>query len=130
MRFVRRLLLALLLAAAIVMAASALYVCHWLATPLAIGNEPLTVEIQRGQSLTAVARDLAARGVLKHPRLLSLYASVTDADARIRAGEYAVPPGTSPRSLLELPRATRNPGACAAPSRTSQDVRLLCRQPL
>jgi UPF0755 protein len=101
-RFMRGLLLSLLVAAAIAVAAAAWYVRHWLETPLAIGNEPLIVEIQRGQSLTAVARDLAARGVLKHPRLLSLYASFTDADARIRAGEFAVQPGTSPKTLLLL----------------------------
>jgi UPF0755 protein len=101
-RLVRRLLLSLLVAVAIAMAASAWYVRQWLETPLAIGNEPLIVEIQRGQSLTAVARDLAERGVLQHPRLLSLYASFIEADARIRAGEYAVQPGTSPKTLLQL----------------------------
>jgi UPF0755 protein len=31
-----------------------------------------------------------------------MYASATKIDQRVRAGEYAVPPGTTPRSLLRL----------------------------
>jgi UPF0755 protein len=40
--------------------------------------------------------------VLEHPRWLQLYARATGADARIKAGEYSVAPGTTPRSLLAL----------------------------
>jgi UPF0755 protein len=74
----------------------------WLDAPLAIGAAPLEVEIPRGQPLVVTARQLAQRGVLEHPRWLQLYARGTGADARVKAGEYAIPPGTTPRSLLEL----------------------------
>jgi UPF0755 protein len=75
---------------------------RWLDTPLALGEAPLEIEIPRGQPFAVTARQLAERGVLDHPRWLQLYARATGADARIRAGEYSVPAGTTPRSLLAL----------------------------
>ena len=75
---------------------------RWLDAPLAVGAAPVILEIPRGQPLIATARDLAGRGVLEHPRWLLLYARATGADARIKAGEYEVAAGTTPRSLLAL----------------------------
>jgi UPF0755 protein len=98
----RRALLALLAAAAIVAAVAGVTFDRWLDAPLAIGDAPLEIDIPRGQSLAATARQLAARGALDRPRWLQVYARHTGADARIKAGEYAVPPGTTPRSLLQL----------------------------
>jgi UPF0755 protein len=75
---------------------------RWLDAPLAVGAAAIVVEIPRGQPLAVTARQLAERGVLEHPRWLQLYARSTGADARIKAGEYAIPPGATPRSLLAL----------------------------
>jgi UPF0755 protein len=75
---------------------------RWFDAPLAIGAAPLEIEIPRGQPLAVIAQQLADRGVLEHPRALALYARSTGADARIKAGEYAIAPGTTPRSLLAL----------------------------
>jgi UPF0755 protein len=75
---------------------------RWLDRPLAVGEAPFTIEIPRGQPLAVTAGELAGSGVLEHPRWLQLYARATGADARIKAGEYAIPPGTTPRSLLAL----------------------------
>jgi UPF0755 protein len=75
---------------------------RWLDAPLALGAGSLVIEIPRGQPLAMTAQQLADRGVLEHPRVLQLYARSTGADARIKAGEYAIPPGTTPRSLLVL----------------------------
>jgi UPF0755 protein len=75
---------------------------RWLDRPLAVGATPLALEIPRGQPLAVTARELASRGVLEHPRWLQLYARATGADARIKAGEYAIAPGATPRSLLAL----------------------------
>lgn len=75
---------------------------RWLDTPLAVGATAIEVEIPRGQPLAVTARQLAERGVLERPRWLQLYARATGADARIKAGEYSVPAGTTPRSLLAL----------------------------
>jgi UPF0755 protein len=79
-----------------------LAVDHWLSQPLRIGSEPARVEIPRGQPLSRTARDLAEQGILDHPRLLAAYARLTGADQRVRAGEYDIPPGTTPARLLEL----------------------------
>jgi UPF0755 protein len=101
MRRVRRTLLALLAIAVLVVAGGGLYVRHWLAQPLAIGADPVVVDVQPGQTLTAVARELAARGLLTHPQLLALYGRFTGADSRLHAGEFSIKPGTSPRGLLQ-----------------------------
>jgi UPF0755 protein len=74
----------------------------WLDAPLAIGATAIEIEIPRGQPLAVTAQQLAERGVLAHPGWLQLYARATGVDARIKAGEYSIPPGTTPRSLLAL----------------------------
>jgi UPF0755 protein len=81
-------------------AASFLYVQRWLDEPLHIGREPAIVEIQPGQSLVAVANELGQRGLLEHPSWLAWYGRWTRQDARMRAGEYALQPGTTPQTLL------------------------------
>jgi UPF0755 protein len=95
---------ALLLVAVLGMAGAAGYlvVQQWLDRPLAIGADGMIIEIPRGQPFAHTARELESRGVLEHPRWLQQYARYTGADARIRAGEYQVPPGTTPRGLLKL----------------------------
>jgi UPF0755 protein len=101
MRPAWRTLVALLAIATLAAAGGTLYVRHWLAQPLAIGTEPVIVEVLPGQSLTSVSRELAARGLLEHPRLLALYGRLTGADSRLHAGEFSIVPGTSPRGLLQ-----------------------------
>ena len=92
MRGLRRAFVVLLLAAAAVAAGATVYVRHWLDAPLAISKKPLTVEITPGQPLAAVARALAARGVLEHPRLLSMYASAMKIDQRVSHCSSTRPP--------------------------------------
>jgi UPF0755 protein len=104
MRWGRLLVLALLAAIAVASAGAAV-VRTWWTTPLAISDAPVTVDIARGETLSAIARDLEDRGVLTHPRWLTACARVTGADARIRAGEYSVDPGTTPETLLRLLQA-------------------------
>jgi UPF0755 protein len=101
MKRLRRTLLALLACAVVVVVASALYARHWLSQPLPIGAVPAIVEVQPGQSLTAVTRELAARGLVRHPRLLALYGRAIGADAHMHAGEYSIASGTTPRGLLQ-----------------------------
>ncbi len=79
-----------------------LFFQRWLATPLAIGPPSVRIEIARGEPLTHTARELERRGHLEHPKLLAVYARLTGADSRIKAGEYDIPSGTTPRSLLAL----------------------------
>jgi len=96
----KRLLVAVVVMALLAGAAAALAFRHWLAQPLAIGDAPVEIEIPRGQPLGVTARELAQRGWLDHPRLLMAYARLTGSDARVRAGEYRIEPGTTPAGLL------------------------------
>ncbi len=75
---------------------------QWLDQPLAIEEDSVRVDIPRGQPLGVTAQQLEQRGLLRHARLLTGYGRFTGADSKIRAGEYEVPRGTTPRSLLEL----------------------------
>lgn len=97
-----RLLLGLAAAAVVAAGAAWMIVSSWLDRPLPIGAAPVTVDVPRGQPFAVTARELAARGVLDHPAWLEIYARVSGADARVRAGEYTLPPGTTPRGLLRL----------------------------
>jgi len=87
-----------------VLAVSAGYVVlgRFMDRPLAVGDAPFTIDVPAGQPFAATARELEARGVLEHPEWLRAYARFTGADARVKAGEYEIGPGTTPRELLRL----------------------------
>jgi UPF0755 protein len=61
----------------------------------------LTFKVPGGSRLTRVAADLAARGVLARPRALVLYARWKGTASAIKAGEYEMEPGLTPRLLLD-----------------------------
>jgi UPF0755 protein len=67
---------------------------------LRLPAEGLRIEIQSGASLRTVANDLGERGLLDTPWLLALYGRYTGDATRIRAGEYELAFGTTPRTLL------------------------------
>jgi UPF0755 protein len=62
---------------------------------------PLTFKVPPGSRLSRVAADLAARGLLARPRALVLYARWKGIASTIKAGEYEIEPGATPRSLLD-----------------------------
>jgi UPF0755 protein len=62
---------------------------------------PLTFKVPAGSRLSRVAADLAARGVLARPRALLLYARWKGIASNIKAGEYEIESGATPRSLLD-----------------------------
>jgi UPF0755 protein len=62
---------------------------------------PLTFKVPAGSRLAQVAGTLAARGVLPRPRALVLYARWKGIASAIKAGEYEVGPGVTPRDLLD-----------------------------
>jgi UPF0755 protein len=95
-------LLAAGLVAATLAAGLAYYAAgNWYRAPLAHVTTPQIFEIAPGVPLAAVAQTLAARGILEHPRLWTWFARRDGLAARIRAGEYAIAPGTSPAALLD-----------------------------
>ncbi|WP_240099810.1 endolytic transglycosylase MltG [Thermomonas flagellata] len=74
-------------------------------TPLAGIGADASLVVARGDSLPAILRTLRAQGVAVGPPLYwQLLARQTGAAGRLQAGEYALPPGTTPRALLSAMR--------------------------
>jgi UPF0755 protein len=62
---------------------------------------PLVFRVAPGTRFVRVAADLAARGVVAQPRTWVLYARFKGLASSIKAGEYEIEPGATPRTLLE-----------------------------
>jgi UPF0755 protein len=62
---------------------------------------PLTFNVPAGSRLAQVTGTLAAQGVLARPRALVLYARWKGIASAIKAGEYQIEPGVTPRDLLD-----------------------------
>lgn len=94
-----------LLIAGIPIAAAAASALWWfnasLDTPLDLPESGYTLEVRRGSSLTSVAGELSAAGMLTHPRVLSWHGRLTGEAGRVQAGEYRLEPGVTARSLLQ-----------------------------
>lgn len=74
----------------------------FLRAPLAVPEGGLTLVVEPGMSLRAVAKELTRRGVLDTPYYLVALGRLEEKSRHIQAGEYVIPPGTTPRSLLEM----------------------------
>jgi UPF0755 protein len=92
--------LAVVLLVAAVAAALAGLAWRELNAPMTVAAEGEWLRVPSGTSLRRVTAELAERGVLDKPWLLALYGGATGDATRIRAGEYQVPPGTTPLTLL------------------------------
>lgn len=90
----------LLLAITVMLIGGWVYFQQWLTTPLKLPAAGYTYNLQNGKALGHMAHDLAREGVLDQPRLLTLYARITDA-TKVHAGEYFLPQGITPKQLLE-----------------------------
>ncbi len=62
---------------------------------------PLRFKVLPGSRFTRVAAALAAQGVVARPRSWALYARWKGLDTAVKAGEYEIEPGTTPRQLLD-----------------------------
>ncbi|MDX1694056.1 MAG: endolytic transglycosylase MltG [Ketobacteraceae bacterium] len=92
-----------LLIVAIAFAVSAVgyrYVMLKVREPLPLEN-PVVLEVAKGDSIYHVARELKQRGLLEGVRLFAYYARYMDMATRIKAGEYQLQPGVSLHQLLE-----------------------------
>jgi UPF0755 protein len=67
--------------------------------PVALGS-PLIFLVQPKSSFSRVANELAARGVIREPRAWTLYARFKGLASAVKAGEYQIQPGITPRELL------------------------------
>lgn len=96
-KLIRALLLVLVLGV-VALFAGHRYLTHWASSPLAI-DANMQLEVPRGQSLIALGNRLERQGLL-NSRVWVLYARLTG-QTHIKAGEYAIAPGTSAADLLE-----------------------------
>jgi UPF0755 protein len=68
-------------------------------TPLRLAA-PMRFKVNPGASFARVAAQLAADGVIANPRAWILYARFHHLASEVKAGEYEIQPGTTPRDLL------------------------------
>jgi peptidoglycan lytic transglycosylase G len=61
---------------------------------------PASFKVVPGASFARVAAELKARGIIANPRAWVLYARWSRLAPLVKAGEYAIEPGTTPRDLL------------------------------
>jgi UPF0755 protein len=61
---------------------------------------PVRFKVSPGASFARIAADLAAQGVIAQPRAWVAYARLRRLAPAVKAGEYEVQPGTTPRDLL------------------------------
>jgi len=61
---------------------------------------PALFKVAPGTSFARVAAELASRGLIAQPRAWVLYARWKGLAAAVKAGEYEIQPGTTPRELL------------------------------
>ena len=61
---------------------------------------PVRFKVAAGTSFGRVAAELAAQGVIANPRAWVAYARVYRLASAVKAGEYEIPPGITPRALL------------------------------
>jgi UPF0755 protein len=69
--------------------------------PLAVPTGGFDYTLPAGASLNRVTQELAASGVLAHPRSLVVYARWHGRAGAIKAGEYRIEAGTTPLTLLD-----------------------------
>ncbi len=87
--------------AALVAAALAWRAYAYVNAPLNLPGDGAVFEIRPGAAFSKISRDLADSGVLDRPRWFSWYGRLTGNAAKVRAGEYLLEPGLTPRSLLD-----------------------------
>ena len=75
---------------------------QWLQQPIAGLVERTTFEVPRGASTRGVASALHARGLLDQPQVWVVWSRLTRRDSELKAGEYELQPGLTPRGLLAL----------------------------
>ena len=75
---------------------------QWLQQPIAGLQERATFEVPRGAHMRSVAAALRERGLLDQPDVWIVWARLMRRDVALRAGEYELQPGLTPKGLLAL----------------------------
>lgn len=95
-----RILLAIVAVLAIAAAVGIRWALQTLDQPATVSGE-LIYQVPVHARFAQVAADLQTKGVIAHPRIWALYARWRGQAAQIKAGEYAIVTGTTPRKLLQ-----------------------------
>lgn len=82
-------------------AAYAVY-SNFLQTPLSITDDYLVVEVKRGETLGKLAASLERQGVITSAFMLKVYGRLTGKSAQIKAGEFRVDSGSTPKDLVAV----------------------------
>ena len=72
----------------------------WLHQPIVAGDKAIELEIEPGTAPRAVAQAAQAAGISVNADLLYWWFRLSGQDRKIRAGNYEIPVGTTPQSLL------------------------------
>ena len=94
-----RVALAAVLGFVVVTGALVLGFRNWLDAPLNL-SRPEMIELPPGGNLRGLLGDLHARKVLMHPFLLRCYLRIEGKANKVRAGEYLLEPGITPRGVI------------------------------
>ena len=96
-----RLLIILLVAAVLGTGFSLWQVNRVLGSPLQVPEGGVVFEIHSGSALATIGDELAEQGILRNPQVFRWYAQLTGRAGSIRAGEYRIHAGSTPRDLLD-----------------------------
>jgi peptidoglycan lytic transglycosylase G len=102
MRRLLQVLAILVVLGAIAIGALAWWGNKWLQQPIAGLQERVTFEVPRGAHMRSVAATLHERGLLDQPDVWIVWARLMRRDVALKAGEYELQPGLTPRGLLTL----------------------------
>jgi len=92
----------LAMCALMLVAIAVFLVINWhLDTPMQVGEDEFVFTVPSGSSLTLLSRSLAEKGLLKWPDVLVVWSRMTG-QSTIKAGEYKLQPGDTPRELLDM----------------------------
>jgi UPF0755 protein len=93
--------LALLVSITVAFIVVSINVYYFANSPLRLGSKQVVFELKPTESLSDLSRELAQKGVIRHPYWLIIYGYVTGAKDRLKPGEYAIERGMTPVQLLE-----------------------------
>ena len=72
----------------------------WANTDIGSAEKPIEFSIKPGSGLISATQQIAEAGVPVQPTLLALLARIVGQSQRLKAGNYALKPGTTPRMLI------------------------------
>ena len=88
--------------------AAVLWISSFIKTPASTRSKPVTFTVSSGQHLTAIAQNLKDQDLISNLTAFKLYVRIKKSGTRIKAGEYAMNTGMSPKTILNLLTSGKN----------------------